>query len=862
MTEEADPSVRPLSSSTYDDHSPPSFPLYRPAPDSQPAYESQSPYRAEIDPRSLPTDRKIRKATKIQLTEKAIQDLPELEEDDLRSFYAAVMESGRPLDEEIPQIEDGRRMSMEERHKMIEGLAGRFIGSEAGPSRLPTLTTAHGQRDVSAIVERLRSIRAPDLEEGGTRVPLGMVGKTEWSVLLDELANRDGEQAESLMDLMSVSRLVEQESRAYVHVSFMVPFQTERRSLKSWRHTLEMGGWRMLFGSIPSSSNVGHFGLNESPADDIAGVQLSDTQSDLLVESHLNHSPALVYPAINLVQSLATTGKPLPQSSYAILLTHLTSSSSTSQNRSLAWDLFANMRLTAHASPTPAIYSTMISACSSPKDPQPERARDLWIELNESVSPERREYDAIIKALSSTKSTYLEAFDLFRQMLAKHTEATFVPFTNSPESDMAAWSRFIPTAETFNALLEGTKRAGDLNRARWVLNEVVKLQGGGRGWRGVNEELMSGVFMTYASWKPVVRRQLVKQGSTPAMARESRAESPTIESDESSDLQDTTPPSPQLDGDTDLDAVRDHPDSVMEPSSPAHTAPQTSADAIREAKVLFDQIIRDTQQEASGPFTDVRLTTRLINSYLSVHLAHASSIAAAREAWEETWALVPQVKKNGWSMMQVLERCAAGEQGKDRDEATRWARAVWEDYLVFAKESAQSAESRQRAYTIGLGPRQIEKTYKSIIRALSLSPSTPIEEPISVLSDFHSLYPPSTILDGYSATPATPFQIRMTDRTRIAESDIPPTILFGDVDVLHQRLVREGRKELGWLKWVCKSYEVALRKRRKWRLKGRGEEGRRRRRQERVDGNIGEEDIESEDVMEAEDWDIESQAER
>jgi hypothetical protein len=31
---------------------------------------------------------------------------------------------------------------------------------------------------------------------------------------------------------------------------------------------------------------------------------------------------------------------------------------------------------------------------------------------------------------------------------------------------------------------------------------------------------------------------------------------------------------------------------------------------------------------------------------------------------------------------------------------------------------------------------------------------------------------------------------------------------------------------LGWLKWVCKSYEVALRKRRRWRLKGKGEEGR------------------------------------
>lgn len=64
----------------------------------------------------------------------------------------------------------------------------------------------------------------------------------------------------------------------------------------------------------------------------------------------------------------------------------------------------------------------------------------------------------------------------------------------------------------------------------------------------------------------------------------------------------------------------------------------------------------------------------------------------------------------------------------------------------------------------------------------------------------------------------------MTDPGSTPESNIPPHLLWSDVDVLHQRLVREGKKtEVGWLKWVCKSYEVALRKRRRWRLKGKGE---------------------------------------
>lgn len=137
------------------------------------------------------------------MTEKAIQDLPELEEEDLRSFYAAVMESGRPLEDELPQIED--RMTVEDRTRVIEGLAGRFIGMEAGPSKLPALNTGLRQKVVFDIVEKLRAIRAPTTEEGGPSVPLGLVSRTEWGVLLDEMARRDGRDAESLMDLMSVS---------------------------------------------------------------------------------------------------------------------------------------------------------------------------------------------------------------------------------------------------------------------------------------------------------------------------------------------------------------------------------------------------------------------------------------------------------------------------------------------------------------------------------------------------------------------------------------------------------------------------------------------------------------------------------
>lgn len=579
-------------------------------------------------------------------------------------------------------------------------------------------------------------------------------------------------------------------------------------------------------------------------------MTIDDGQHDLLIKAHLTCLPAQTITAINLLSSLASNGTPMPQSSYHVLLTYLTASPSLAHDRALARDLFANMRLAAHPTPTPEVYSTMISACADSRDPQPERARDLWIEMTESgLRPERREYDAIIRALSSTKKTYLEAFDLLRQMLAKHAEETFVPFDES-DQNVERWSRYVPTAETFKALLEGTKRAGDLNRARWVLNEMVRLHasGLGRGWKGPDADLLSGVFMTYASWKPVVRRTGVKE----AVKRR--------EADVKDDLQDTDASASALASATDslptqpssspgaidleqtlgVDKMEAQEGISAGTNETPYNAPLSSADALREADMLFDRILADNASPSEGgPFAQVRLTTRLINSYLSIHLAHAPSISAARKVWDRTWITCKNrdVHPNAWSAMHVLERCAAGDLSSDRQAAVRWADKVWAQYSTFAQAYSldfaslsalpppASLESvRQELHLLGLGPRQLERSFRAMIRLKALSPANPVTESLALLDRFHTLFPPSSILQTYTPTTRVPFQIRMTDPTSAPESDIPPVMLWPDVDVLHQRLVREGRrKDIGWLTWLCKSYEVNIRKRRRWRLKRRGE---------------------------------------
>jgi hypothetical protein len=55
----------------------------------------------------------------------------------------------------------------------------------------------------------------------------------------------------------------------------------------------------------------------------------------------------------------------------------------------------------------------------------------------------------------------------------------------------------------------------------------------------------------------------------------------------------------------------------------------------------------------------------------------------------------------------------------------------------------------------------------------------------------------------------------MTSTVEVPDDNVPPLLTFEDLEILHHRLVATGRrKEIGFLKYVCKAYEGALRARR------------------------------------------------
>jgi hypothetical protein len=55
----------------------------------------------------------------------------------------------------------------------------------------------------------------------------------------------------------------------------------------------------------------------------------------------------------------------------------------------------------------------------------------------------------------------------------------------------------------------------------------------------------------------------------------------------------------------------------------------------------------------------------------------------------------------------------------------------------------------------------------------------------------------------------------MTSSAEVPDDHVPPLLMFDDLEVLHHRLLAtEAGEEIGYLKYLCKAYEWALRARR------------------------------------------------
>ncbi|KAA1478989.1 hypothetical protein DENSPDRAFT_830168 [Dentipellis sp. KUC8613] len=582
-------------------------------------------------------------------------------------------------------------------------------------------------------------------------------------------------------------------------------------------------------GIVPYEESVNDIMASYARAGDIESTETfmqkfltanpTDRQRHLHIKAYLRSVPAGTIPtgALEVLHHYENQSLPAPMMTYTNLITSLFSVDS-SLAHAQAWDLFAHMRYVAHPDPDALLYTLMIRACASPGlgGVEPERALDLFTEMtvDHGLAPTAGAYSAVILACarSGTKEYINEAFRLAKEMLDAHRDASGRP-------------AFPPEGRTFVALLEGAKRIGDLARVRWILAELVRgSQPGVESGQGttdavITEEVMMHVFHAYAAYRPPFRPSLAPLVSgEPTLAEAEHTATPNGEVT-------AQPSSPEAEVQT-QHAESSLPIEASPDASFKHLPPQSRGEVLHEASALFSRIVEDshTSAYANAPsrhaadglpsaFQAVQLTPRLLNAYLSVHYAHAALDAA--HALFRTLFAEHGVEPNARSYVEALERCAIARRGRERDAALAFADEVWEGW-VRLENAARLPGARS------VNARMVERAHAAMIRTLALT--NQLDRALTHVREFATRYPPSAVREPSVLPPmrssrtallgAHPL-VRFTSNTEVPDDTVPPLLGFAELEILHHRLVAARRRDaVGYVKYVCKAYEGALRMRR------------------------------------------------
>ncbi|THU93411.1 hypothetical protein K435DRAFT_725478 [Dendrothele bispora CBS 962.96] len=760
-----------------------------------------------VRPRNPSREVTSKLAQRVQALEKAagIEESafegPTFSEEDLSMFYEEVLEH-RSMMEDPVEIHQPETMALQdpeaqlrEDFSIIDALHHRLEIGHATRNDIGSTTLAESLRQHTGTTVLAESFQAESIPDGLTPtyrrvlkeiqaifgqleslqapidVPTGLLSYREWEAIYRTcIYAGDGEAAETTLHLMKLNKVEVTED----HVNDVLAMYAESGNA--------LAADRCLSRFVEGSPN--------------------ETQRHLHIKAHLNACPpssgTIPESALSTLHLYEQRSIPPAQKTYSKVISHLFSvPSSTSQAQ--AWDLFSHMRYVAHPNPDPILYTSMIRACASPyhitRTSEPERALDLWYEMTveKNIPPNTGSYNAIILACarSGRKQYVSEAFRLAKEMLDSHRDAYGRP-------------AFAPDRKTFIALLEGAKRIGDLARVRWMLVEMVS---GKSRDVDVDEEAMLNVFHAYATYKPPFKRGLTRVVQEEEVNISGASETdPAIDMEQSSSEKDLTVPTNR---------------------TFSHIPPQSSTEVLHEVDTLFYRILEDTGKLPPSPdsdavfpseisFENVQPTTRLVNSYMSVHYKHGSFESSKNlffKAFEEAG-----VERDARTYLEGMQNCAMSKKN-EREVALKFADELYAGWTKIEEKNKGK-----------LSARTVERLHVAYIKTLALTDN--LDRAMSHLRHFVSAYPPSSIRDpaAYTKSPLRATQtrlvgarplVRLSTPIDVPDDLIPPLLTFADLRAVHQRLVIAGNraKDIAYITYVCKAYEWALRVRRDERMK-------------------------------------------
>ncbi|KAH8112058.1 hypothetical protein DFH11DRAFT_1879420 [Phellopilus nigrolimitatus] len=580
---------------------------------------------------------------------------------------------------------------------------------------------------------------------------------------------------------------------------------------------------RLINGVADVYARAGNVPAIEAFFDKFVQENRTERQRDLHIKAHLKSpSPEYnVHSALAVLHNYEGLALLPPMQSYTRCITALFSSRSA-QCSAQAWDLFAHMRYVAHPTPDRLLYALMIRACAgtgywhSAHAAEPARALDLWTEMTQDArhAPSVGTYNAVILACARTREYALDAFRLAKEMLDAHRDAH-------------GRARMQPDRATFAALLVAAKTCGDLPRARWILAEMLSFaerarESGSAAEAALDEKIMMHVFHAYASYVTPFRRGETKIVDAKPVAAVAESDDTSVGEAAVSGKGRAVEELPQMNGKGRFSV----------------TPPQTHAEVLAEARTLFERIVEDTSRgrpdgpgAPPGAFAHVTIDTPLLNSYLSVHYAHGP-LEDARRLFHE---LFPRtgVERSLRTYVEALECCARAAPGHERGVARAFADEVWTaagDALLGETGAARLVErafaAMIRVSTLYVRPYALARSQTRKLTPSCVSSADDLDGALALVRRFVAAHPPGAVgaprpkpamRASRTALFAARPVVRLTSASEVPDDGVPPLLTFRDLELLHHRLVAAGAARgatVGYLKWVCKTYEGALRRRR------------------------------------------------
>jgi hypothetical protein len=107
---------------------------------------------------------------------------------------------------------------------------------------------------------------------------------------------------------------------------------------------------------------------------------------------------------------------------------------------------------------------------------------------------------------------------------------------------------------------------------------------------------------------------------------------------------------------------------------------------------------------------------------------------------------------------------------------------------------------------------------------LSFTRNDKIDDAMRQVKNFAAKYPPENVLppstkptfrETKTALVGGRPLVRMTAANEVPDDNVPPMLLFHDLEHLHHKLLEEGRTvDMGYIGWLCRTYAGNLRFRR------------------------------------------------